>query len=354
MANEEHLEILKKGVEIWNRWRSEHHGDISPDLSNAQLQGMVFTGADLSETNLKHADLSETNLIITVLTRANLFAANLTLAKLIGANIYNAILREAKLRAANLTSALCYRTDFTGADLGAAIISGTDLRESNFDKVKLGGTHFAFTDLRRVKNIDTCEYLGPCSIDHETLIRSDKLPLSFLHGCGLPNNYIDYLPSFRGEAIQFYSCFISYATEDQEFTDRLYADLQAKGIRCWYAPHDIRGGEKLDKQLERAIRLHDRLLLVISEYSMESEWVKTEIANARKKEKETGKKVLFPISLVDFEVIKEWKCFDADIGKDSAREIREYFIPGFQNWKDHDSYQKAFNKLLRDLKAASK
>jgi len=28
-------------------------------------------------------------------------------------------------------------------------------------------------------------------------------------------------------------------------------------------------------------------------------------------------------------------CFDADTGKDSAREIREYFIPDFSNWKNH-------------------
>jgi hypothetical protein len=46
-----------------------------------------------------------------------------------------------------------------------------------------------------------------------------------------------------------------------------------------------------------------------------------------------------------------WKCFDADAGKDSAREIREYFVPDFSNWKDHDSYQKAFQRLVRDLKA---
>jgi hypothetical protein len=45
-------------------------------------------------------------------------------------------------------------------------------------------------------------------------------------------------------------------------------------------------------------------------------------------------------------------CFDADTGKDSAREIREYFIPDFSNWKDHDSYQEAFRRLISDLKAS--
>jgi hypothetical protein len=29
--------------------------------------------------------------------------------------------------------------------------------------------------------------------------------------------------------------------------------------------------------------------------------------------------------------VREWRCFDGDTGKDSAREIREYFIPNFSN-----------------------
>jgi hypothetical protein len=28
-----------------------------------------------------------------------------------------------------------------------------------------------------------------------------------------------------------------------------------------------------------------------------------------------------------------------------------YFIPDFSNWKDNDSYQQAFQRLLKDLKA---
>ncbi|MDX2453880.1 hypothetical protein [Desulfosarcina sp.] len=46
-----------------------------------------------------------------------------------------------------------------------------------------------------------------------------------------------------------------------------------------------------------------------------------------------------------------WELFDADTGTDLAAEVRSYFIPDFSNWKDHDSYTKAFDRLLRDLKA---
>ena len=61
--------------------------------------------------------------------------------------------------------------------------------------------------------------------------------------------------------------------------------------------------------------------------------------------------MLFPIGMVPYEKVRTWKLFDADVGDDSAREIREYFIPDFSNWKDHDSYQAAFVRLVKDLKA---
>jgi hypothetical protein len=39
-------------------------------------------------------------------------------------------------------------------------------------------------------------------------------------------------------------------------------------------------------------------------------------------------------------------------GKDSAREIREYFIPDISNWKKHNSYGEGFNRLIADLKSS--
>src|SRR5215471_13773510 len=119
-----------------------------------------------------------------------------------------------------------------------------------------------------------------------------------------------------------YSCFISYSHQDEVFAHRLYDALQGKGVRCWYAPEDIKGGKKLHEQIDTAIRVYDKLLVVLSAHSMNSEWVKTEIAHARQQEVTQNRRMLFPIRLVDFEAIRTWTCFDADTGKDSAREIR--------------------------------
>jgi hypothetical protein len=150
--------------------------------------------------------------------------------------------------------------------------------------------------------------------------------------------------------LEFYTCFISYSTKRKDFADRLHADLQARGVRCWFAPHDIQGGRKIHERIDEAIRIYDKLPLILSAASMNSTWLKTEISSARACEDLQMRRMLFPITLVPFDRIKERKLFDANRGIDSAREIREYFIPDLANWKDHDASTHAFERLQRDLK----
>ena len=317
-------------------------------LTGSDLNGADLTGADLSEATLRDADLRHANLTAAKLVEAHLSGADFTWASLIKANLLGAKLDSTKLRWATLRGSLLVRADLREADLSHATLEGCDL-----EGARLGFTTFGWNDLRNAKGLDALEHEGPSSIGFDTILQSKGIiPEKFLRGCGVPDELIALARSLVTSPIQFYSCFISYSTKDQDFADRLYADLQNKGVRCWFAPHDVQGGRKLHEQIDEAIRLHDKLLLILSPHSMESEWVKTEIAKARKREVRDRRRVLFPIRLAPFETLRDWECFDADTGKDSAREIREYFIPDFSNWKDHDSYQEAFQRLISDLKAS--
>src|SRR5215468_5090127 len=56
MANDEHVALLKKGVEAWNAWRDENP-NIRPDLREADLREADLSGADLSKANLRVANL---------------------------------------------------------------------------------------------------------------------------------------------------------------------------------------------------------------------------------------------------------------------------------------------------------
>ncbi|SRR6266849_1936119 len=326
MANREHVTKLKKGVEGWNEWRRANP-QIRPNLSRANLYRANLGGADLSRAKLSVAYLSE---------------ANLSGANLAGANLGVADLSKADLSSAN----------FTGTYLQEADLSKARLRDTVFSYAALGSTVFANNDLSRAIELETVVHLGPSTIGIDTIYRSHgKIPLAFLRGAGVPENLIEYMGSLTGKALEFYSCFISYSTKDQEFADRLYADLQNNGVRCWFAPHDIQAGKKVHEQIDEAIRRYERLLLILSPNSMNSEWVKTEIRKARKRERTEKKRVLFPVRLVSFEAIRDWELFDADEGKDLAVEIREYYIPDFSDWKNHNPYAEGLKNLLRDLRA---
>lgn len=206
-------------------------------------------------------------------------------------------------------------------------------------------TVFGATDLTTTKGLDNCTHHGPCVIDYQTLQSSKTLPLAFLRGCGLPDYYIDYIPSLINQPIQYYSCFISYSSKDEGFTQRLYADLQNKGVRCWYAPEDLKIGDKTRIRIDEVIRLHEKLLLVLSDHSIDSDWVEKEVETAFEKERKNKETVLFPIRL-DNTVMGCDTGWAADIKR--SRNIGD-----FTEWKDHDAYKKAFDRLLRDLKAGS-
>jgi len=249
-------------------------------------------------------------------------------------------LRSADLTSANLNSAIIAITDFTWATL----------IETSFASASIAYTIFTGIDLSRSIGLESILHEGPSSIGIDTIYNSQgKIPEIFLRGAGVPEPFITNMKSLVAamSPIDFYSCFISYSSKDQDFVERLYADLQAKGVRCWFAPEDLKIGDKFRPRIDEAIRVYDKLLLILSENSIHSPWVETEVETAFEKErKSSGKTVLFPIRLDDA-VMKTDQAWATDIR-------RTRHIGDFSHWKNHDEYKKAFDRLLRDLNAKDK
>ena len=166
-----------------------------------------------------------------------------------------------------------------------------------------------------------------------------------MRGAGLSDTFIEYARSLASHPIEYYSCFISYSSKDEDFAKRLYADLQSHGVRCWFAPEDMKIGDEIRSRIDESIRIYDKLLLVLSEHSVGSVWVKKEVETAFEKEAHQNRLVLFPVRLDDA-VMRTSQAWAADIR-------RQRNIGDFTCWKDHDTYQKAFTRLLRDLKAGA-
>lgn len=333
MAAAEHLKILKRGAEVWNKWRLKHE-DVEPDLLGAYLHLANLIDADLRNANLTDANLSYAALSGATLSRANLSGANLRGAKLSDVNLDGADLRNADLRNADLIN----------ANLSHSFVNGAD-----FNSSAMGHTTLADIDLSEAKGLETVIHIVPSTIGIDTIYLSrGKIPEVLLRGCGVPEPFIVQIPALVAalEPIQFYSCFISYSSKDQDFAERLYADLQNKGVRCWFAPEDLKIGDRFRSRIDESIRIYDKLLLVLSENSVGSQWVEKEVETALEREREQNKTMLFPVRLDD--AVDELKVgWPADVR-------RTRHIGDFTRWKDHDSYQRAFDRLLRDLKAEDK
>ena len=122
MANDEHVAMLRKGVDAWNEWRRQKRFSIRPDLAGADLDGVNLDVANLRGVNLSGTILAGADMRDTILAGANLDRANLF--------------------EANLTGAVLHRTVF-----GA-------------------------TTLSEVKGLDQCYHWGPSIVDFQTLKNS--------------------------------------------------------------------------------------------------------------------------------------------------------------------------------------
>ena len=194
--------------------------------------------------------------------------------------------------------------------------------------------------------MDTLSHRGPSHISIDTIYRSEgHIPETFLRNAGVPDSFITYMHSLVVRPIDYYTCFISYSNKDEAFARRLYADLQSNGVRCWFAPEDMKIGDNIHARIDESIHMYDKLLLVLSEHALASTWVEREVAAALEKEQQQGQRVLFPIRL-DGTVMQTTAAWVADIR-------RRKHIGDFIKWKQHDDYQQAFERLLRDLQAES-
>jgi len=289
VANQQHLDLLKQGVETWNQWRRVA-ADVRPDLSGADLSGAHLSGAHLYGTDLTQANLTQANL--------------------------------------------------SGADLTQA-----NLNEANLSKADVGWTRFVDVDLSVVKGLETVKHFGPSSIGIDTIYRSHgAIPEVFLREAGVPDTFLTYMHSLVGQPFEYFSCFISHSSKDKGFCGRLYADLQANHVRSWYFPEDARWGEPIWGEIDRSIKVYDKLIVVCSEHSLQSIPVQREMERALSREDQEHKNILFPIRIDNY----LFECWEHPRKADVAAKV----VGDFRGWnRNAAKYDAALKKLLSALRA---
>lgn len=283
LSKEEMVELLKTDVGKWNRWRKPRVGLREADLSGAKL------------------------------FRANLSGAKLSGAKLIRAKLIRADLFGADLRKANL---------------GGADLIGANLIEANLTEASMWHTHLA-TDLSGAKGLSDVSHFGPSYLDFRLV--QTKLPTAFLEGVGWSDRLIDNWHALT-ENIQFYSVFISYNQEDEQFAKAVHDELQAQGVRCWFAPKSLRGGDRILDGINTAIGIYDKFILCCSQTALDSGWVRDELDRAIDKERGLPQKEgARPTTIVPLDLdgaIWKWK------GPEKVT-LKSRVVLDFQGWREH-------------------
>jgi hypothetical protein len=318
MAKLKHVAKLREGKEAWNEWRATSHE--SPDLSDVRLRGDSLDDYDLRSANFSGARL----------IAVSFHGALCNDSSFEGAAIFDAVFVITKLENCNFRNSMIMDSLFVRCTLD----------QSDFTKAQLMGSTFAHISLRSVRGLETL-HLMKNSIGIDTFFESGGLPESFLRSSA-PEEFIQYASSLVGKAIEYYSCFLSYSSKDDEFARRLYNDLQGRNIRTWFAPEDLKIGDRFELRIDESIRFHDKLVIILSANSVNSNWVETEVKSALEREQKEGKDILFPIAIDEegFTSKQPW-----------AKAIRlQRHIGDFRNWKSHDDYTAAFDRLVRDLK----
>ena len=326
MANPEHLRILAQGVESFNEWKRINYAIVT-DLSRTSFAGENLANVDLRKTYLQEANFS---------------GANLRRSDLSGADLSFVDFSYADLREADLCDAFLPRAIFSGAKVSGAW----------FHNAYIESTVFTDIELHEAVWLEEVVHNGPSEISISTIYRSEgNIPHAFLRGCGVPESFITYMRSLTVNALDFYSCFISYSHADKVFAHRLHDALQARGIRCWLDEHQMLPGDDIFEQVDASIRLWDKVLLCCSENSLTSWWVDNEINTAFEKEqqlmKRRGRKTLalIPLNLDGYMFSKDWES-----GK--ASQIKSRLAADFTRWEtDHKKFDEQIERLVNALRA---
>ena len=150
-----------------------------------------------------------------------------------------------------------------------------------------------------------------------------------------------------------YSCFISYSHADNEFARRLHDALQERGIRCWLDEKQLKPGDDIFDEVNRGLRLSDKVLLCCSESSLRNSWwvdneIGTTLDKEQKLQNERGERplILIPLNLDGFLFSDQWTS-------GYAAQIRRRLAADFTAWEsEKGEFEREVEKVVLALQAA--
>jgi len=96
--------------------------------------------------------------------------------------------------------------------------------------------------------------------------------------------------------------FLSHSSKDKDFVRRLTNDLQSKDIPVWFDEWELNVGDSLNKKISDGIKESGWLAVILSNHSIQSQWVEKELNAALTEELEKQQVFVLPILIEDCEM----------------------------------------------------
>jgi uncharacterized protein YjbI with pentapeptide repeats len=172
MTQNEYIEILKKGVNVWNKWRLNNIG-FCPTFHQIQLEnynfasynfeGTSFYGCKLKGCNFDNAnfskalissDCSNSSFRGVNMKSANIVGGNISFSNFSGSNLKNIVIEESNANNSKFVNVDLRRavlwSSFINADFTGSCLIGTSLKWTNLTNAILINV-----DLRETQLVDT-------------------------------------------------------------------------------------------------------------------------------------------------------------------------------------------------------
>ncbi|GAA1365387.1 toll/interleukin-1 receptor domain-containing protein [Streptomyces beijiangensis] len=362
------------------------------DQGRREFVGRDLTGIHISEQVLRNSVFNECRFVDCIISRTDLSDCTFDGCHFERVNAVQSDFIDARFQGCTIESTAFYSSDFFRATFTASRC-GSNFREaffvqaqflemaffgSVFEEAVFGFNVFEKT-LLAATTFNSSRVLGPSRFDAATVanalalnifvlnrnkkedpseqvalesVRAIRSLAEFFVASGVdPGTVHARLKGSLFEAPSAHpSVFISYSARDTEFASMLQSRLDREGIDAWFAPHDIQGGRTVQEQLIHEIQERSGVVLILSEASMASAWVTTEILLALQSERQTGRRMLFPVRLVDEDRLRSWHMVDTEEGYSVAHRLREDPIPDFSPERTEEEMEDAFITLLRNLR----
>jgi hypothetical protein len=96
--------------------------------------------------------------------------------------------------------------------------------------------------------------------------------------------------------------FISHASKDKNFVNRLVSDLAAHGVPIWYDKFDVRLGDSIPGKISSGISEAKYFLIVLSPAAVKSKWGQEELNAALMRQVASAGTFPLPVLVEDCEV----------------------------------------------------